>query len=249
MCIRDSFPTAARVATELYRLRYDVEIDGVLAIDQHALRLFVAALQPLRVLEYPEPLTSENVIPAIRRSWAPAPGEGLTAEWRRRHKDFMGRLLTAAVHRLQLQDGPDRVNLTSLGAAALRALEERHLFVYLPEGGAAAEALHQAGWDGALRDVPGDYLMVVDANLGFNKVNPYVTESLSYTVDLRDPAAPRANLTLIHTHTSPLTGVPCRHEARYDLSYEQMMHRCYWDYVRVYVPGGSRLLELSLIHI
>ncbi|MCK4470327.1 MAG: hypothetical protein KAW49_00935 [Anaerolineae bacterium] len=94
-------------------------------------------------------------------------------------------------------------------------------------------------------DAPGDYVMVVDANLGFNKVNPLITESVSYTVDLRDPAHPQAILTLSHRHTSPATGTPCRHEARYDLIYEQMMHRCYWDYVRVYVPGESRLLEAT----
>ncbi len=238
-----NFPTSAQMAVKLYRLRYDVEVDGVVALDQWAIRLFVEALEPLEILEHPEPLTGENVIQAMRESWSPAVQEGATGEWWRQRKDFMGRTLTAAVHRLQ--DEPREVNLTGLGWAALQALEERHLFVYLSETGPATESLHKAGWDGALVDAPGDYVMVVDANLGFNKVNPLITESVSYTVDLRDPAHPQAILTLSHRHTSPATGTPCRHEARYDLIYEQMMHRCYWDYVRVYVPGESRLLEAT----
>jgi len=244
------FPTSARAAIELYRLRYDVEIDGVLALDQQALQSFVASLEPLEIAEYPpdaaypQPLTGENVIQAVRESWAPSEDEGFTNEWWRRRKDFMGRLLTEAVRKLQ--DEPGEVNLMSLAWAAVRASEERHLFVYVPE----AEVLHQAGWDGALLDAPGDYLMVVDANLGFNKVNPYVTESLSYTVDLRDPSRPQATLIILHRHNAPETGdpetsVPCLHEPRYDLTYEQMMHRCYWDYVRIYVPRGSRLLEAT----
>ena len=259
------FPTAAEMALQLYRLRYDVEadgvdfdgvvFDGVVAIDQETLRLLVEALGPLTVLEHPEPLTGDNVIQAVRQSWAPAEGQGLTVEWRAQRKDFMGRLLTAVVNRLRAGD----VDLAALGGAVLQALEERHLFVYVPAEGAAhraasgaagGAALRRAGWDGALHEGPGDYLMLVDANLGFNKVNPYVTERLSYTVDLRDLDRPRAVLTVTHRHDgpdtgAPDTGAPCRHESRYDLTYEQMMARCYWDYVRVYAPGGSRLLEAT----
>ncbi|MEA3339387.1 MAG: DUF4012 domain-containing protein [Chloroflexota bacterium] len=243
------FPTSARMAVKLYRLRYEAdgqhpaEVDGVVALDQRAIQLLVEALAPLEILEHPEPLTGENVIQAMRESWAPAVQEGATGEWWRQRKDFMGRTLTAAVHKVQ--EEPQEVNLAGLAWAALRALEERHLFVYLSESGPATESLHKAGWDGALADAPGDYLMVVDANLGFNKVNPLITESVSYTVDLRDPAHPQATLTLSHRHTGAATGAPCLHEARYDLTYEQMMHRCYWDYVRVYVPGESRLLEAT----
>ncbi|MBN1179650.1 MAG: hypothetical protein JXD18_10580, partial [Anaerolineae bacterium] len=129
--------------------------------------------------------------------------------------------------------------------AVLQALEERHLFVYLPDAGPAGDAIHAAGWDGALREGAGDYLMVVDANLGFNKASPYVTEALSYTVDLRDIGRPQAELIIEHAHTVPAGAIVCDHTPRYDLTYEQMMRRCYWDYVRVYAPEGSQLLEAT----
>ena len=237
------FPTSAQAALELYRLHNNAEIDGVVAVDQRALRLLVTALEPLDVVEYPEPLTSENVIRALRHSWAPAKEEGLTQEWWQQRKDFMGRLLSAVVNKLHNE--PGQINPAELGWSVLRALEEKHLFVYLTRGGPAAQMLHQAGWDGALLDTQDDYLMVVDANLGFNKVNPFITESLSYTVDLRDPDQPQAILTLVHRHAGPKVGAPCRHEARYDLTYEEMMQGCYWDYIRVYVPQGSRPLEAT----
>jgi O-antigen ligase len=238
------FPTSAQVAMVLYWLGHDdVNVDGVVAMDQCALQLFLMALGPLDLEEYPEPVTSENVIQAARDSWAPAGGEGLTDEWWERRKNFMGRLIVAAVHKLQ--DEPDQVDFVGLGWAALRSLEDRHAFVYLPETGPMTDVFHQAGWDGAIADVRGDYLMAVDANLGFNKVNPYITESLSYTVDLRNPVEPRATLNLTHRHEGTAIDVVCRHESRYDLTYEQMMERCYWDYARIYVPQSSRLLEAT----
>jgi hypothetical protein len=237
------FPTSARAAVELYQLRDDAPIDGVLALDQQAVRLLVTALGPLKVEEYPEPVTGENVIQAIRESWAPSPDEGFTGEWWRHRKDFIGRLFTATV--AKAQDESTEINLPGLGWAVLQALEERHLFIYLSDAGPASDALHEAGWDGALRESPGDYLMVVDANLGFNKANPYIAEALSYTVDLQDLDHPQAELVVEHRHMAAARAAACDHTTRYDLTYEQMMYRCYWDYVRVYVPEGSRLLEAT----
>jgi hypothetical protein len=238
------FPTSAQVAMALYWLGDDeANIDGILALDQHALQLLVTALEPLEVKGYPVPVTGENMVQAVRESWAPSGEQGPTEEWWEHRKYFMGRLVTAAVQKLQ--DEPGQSNLASLGWAAFRSLENRHALLYLPEAGPATDLLHQAGWDGAVVDTQGDYLMVVDANLGFNKVNPHITESLSYTIDLRDPALPQAKLAILHRHEGPVTQAPCRHESRYDLTYEEMMHRCYWDYVRVYVPDGSHLLEAT----
>jgi hypothetical protein len=47
-------------------------------------------------------------------------------------------------------------------------------------------------------------------------------------------------LTLVYTHTSTVDR-PCTPGSRYDPVYEQMMDRCYYDYLRVYVPTGSVL--------
>jgi hypothetical protein len=167
----------------------------------------------------------------------------MTGEWWRQRKDFIGHLSAAILDKVQ--GGTGELNLTRLAWAALQALEERHLFVYLPDGGPAGDALHAAGWDGALGEGAGDYLMVVDANVGFNKASPLVTEALSYTVDLRDPRRPRAELLLTHRHTAPARAEACDPAPRYDATYEGMMQRCYWDYVRVYAPGGSQLLEAT----
>src|SRR5450759_1655350 len=62
------------------------------------------------------------------------------------------------------------------------------------------------------------------------------------------PAAPRATLTLSHTNTS-VVPVPCVPESRYDPTYDQMMDRCYWDYLQVFVPKDSRLQDATRIPV
>jgi hypothetical protein len=83
--------------------------------------------------------------------------------------------------------------------------------------------------------------MVVDTNVGFNKVNGLVKERLTYTADLRDSNRPQAALVVQHEHPLRHWLGPCDQRPRYGETYQQMMERCYWDYLRVYVPSGTEL--------
>ncbi len=235
------FPTAAWQALALYRPGYNLSVDGVIAVDQYALRELVAAVGPLTVEGVPTPITADSLIPYIRQAWAPDDGN-LTGEWWRERKSFMRPLAEALWTRLRAGD----VDGLRLAKTVLRLLDEKHLLLYVPHP-SVAPLLAEQGWDGALRPGEGDLLMVVDANVGYNKASAKVLQSITYEVDLRRHP-PQATLTLVYTHTA--TGqYPCIPEFRYDPVYEQMMDRCYWDYLRVYIPQGSRLLDFTRIPI
>ena len=96
-----------------------------------------------------------------------------------------------------------------------------------------------------MRPGEGDYLMVVDSNLGFSKMDAVVETSLIYEVDLTDLAAPRGALSVTHTNPSPPDPGEafCEHTSNYDAvaGYAGLMAKCHWDYLRVYVPTGSAL--------
>jgi hypothetical protein len=162
----------------------------------------------------------------------------------------MGQIAGAAWE--QVQTG--QVDWVALARTLLRLLEEKHLLIYLEHPDAAA-LLAGPGWDGALRpgpglsetEGPGDFLMVLDANMGYNKVNARVQEAITHQVDLWQ-SPPQATLTLVYTHTST-ADVPCEQAPQYGAVYEDMMDRCYWDYLQVYVPQGSRLLDATRIPV
>ncbi|MFO7743371.1 MAG: DUF4012 domain-containing protein [Anaerolineae bacterium] len=235
------FPTAARQAMSLYRPGHAVSIDGVIALDQHAVGELVNAVGPVEVAGGGEQVTGETIVAYMRQAWAPEEGQ-LNREWWRQRKSFMGPLAQAVWDQVEEGDA----DWVALAKTVLTLLEEKHLLVYV-EDAAAAEALAPHGWDGALQRTAGDFLMVVDANVGYNKASAKVRQGVEYEVDLT-VSPPQANLTLVYTHTSAVD-YACEPEIRYDPVYEEMMDRCYWDYIRVYVPEGSELVDATRIPV
>jgi len=236
------FPTAAQVAEDILRRDQGLAVDGVIAVDQQALQWLVGALAPLEVASRDEPVNANNVLAFVREAWAEpqaglTPGEGW-GEWVTRRKDFMSELSGAMLHKVQ--DQPETVDLSRLAQSVWKGLQERHILVYLHDAG-AAELLAAQAWDGGILNVAGDYLQVVDANVGFNKVDPNVPREIAYRVDLSDPQDARAEVTVGYRNESRRTVESCTQELESVPSYEQRMHGCFWNYVRVYTRDGAQL--------
>ncbi|MEW6285013.1 MAG: DUF4012 domain-containing protein [Chloroflexota bacterium] len=246
LILRDSnwyadFPTSARWAEYLYAYINPEPLDGVIAFDQQFLVILLSALGPLEVDGAPYPLTSANVIEYMRSAKAPPPDEPAPADWYRKHfiEDITGALLR------QLMSGANK-DWRGLAAALVRALNERHLLMYFHDP-AAMSLLAARGWDNALRSLPdGDFLMMTDTNIGFNKTNALVDVQVSYEVDLADLSAPASVLSVTH-HNRADENIPCMH-----WGYQPgegvdwyPMQRCYWSYLRVYKQTGAELLDAS----
>lgn len=234
------FPISARTAMAVYARDQGVEADGVLALDLVALQYLLGAVGPIRVAALPDPLTAENVLETIQAEWGDSSGGGIDLEWWEQRKDFMGPLASAILERIS---GGEELDLAKLLEAVRRALEEKHILLYISDMDSAA-LIHELRWDGALpeHEGAGDMLVVVDSNVGFNKVDANVERTIRYQVDLGSEAAPRAHLTLTYHNSSPEQDEPCTREPRYGARYADLMTGCYWSYVRVYVPYGSRWL-------
>lgn len=233
------WPSSARQAATLYQINSEIPIDGVVAVDQQAVQLLVGPLAPLQVRQDMAPVTSDNIREFMRQSWF-NPSQGVPEQWMQYRKAFIGEL--AATMQQKLLSDPASVDLSALFAALLTALDERHILLYF-EDSELARLVHGAKWDGAIRSDPGDYLMVVDANMGFNKANAVVSQQILYEVSLGESI--EGNVTLTYTHSGSYANEPCRQEPLYDGAidgYSDLINRCYWDYVRIYPAAGAQPL-------
>lgn len=232
------FPTTARTAIELYQLGQGISAKGVIALDQQALPYVLRAFGPVEVEG--EQVTGDNVIQLMRQHWAPAEGQKLNGEWWSQRKSFM--LALAETIQQKVEGDLSSVDFSLLARSLKQALAEKHLLLYL-EDPAGAKFLAQQNWDGALASGRGDYLMVVDANIGFNKASALVERQLNYQVALAEDGSAQSHLNLLYRHQAKNRLDGCSKEIRYDPVYEQNMERCYWDYLRVIAPDEAQLIN------
>ena len=234
------FPTSAQVARDLYQLDQGVLVDGVIAVDLTAMQSLVGALEPIQLEEYDQEVTGANVLLLMQEHWASPTGEGQTGDWWAHRKDFMGELLGAIMARLETDVGS--VDPGRLASALLKGLEEKHILVYVVDP-TISEIMSEHSWDGAIRDSDGDFLMVVDTNMGFNKVNPNVESSVEYQVSIDDESRITSRVAVTYRNHSGSGPERCIQEAVYPPTYREMMEGCYWNYLRIYVPEGSELAQ------
>ncbi len=126
----------------------------------------------------------------------------------------------------------DGGELVTLAGSMQKSLDEKHLLIDIPNSPLTAY-LQENGWDGRLAYTAGDYLYVVNANLGGTKANYYVKNDMEYDVfsATRDGLL-RAELVLTYTHTgkdSSWPGGP------------------YTNYVRVLAQTGAKLTNAQIV--
>lgn len=253
MLLRDvnwspDFPTTAQLARTVYTQQTGYTVDGVIAVDLHAVEALVHALEPLTLPGYNQTLTSATVIEQIKQMWAaPLTSAASLAsgdkDWWKKRKDFIPLLAKAAVGRIQ-QGNFSKLEMVG---ALESALASRGLQLWLANG-AVAEELARIGWDGGLRPPPaGDFLALVDSNFGYNKVDAVLERTVQYQVEWPNgPAQPAvATVALNYHHPMERPNYLCDQTPHYEDSYEEMMTRCYYDYMRLFVPAGSELLGSS----
>jgi hypothetical protein len=232
------FPTTAHVAMDLYRRGQGRTVDGVIAATPGAMQLLLAVTGPLAVPDVAEPVSAENLQQYIQTEF----DRELEAEPGQERKAYLGKLAEAMIAKLDAD--LERMDALALMQAFRQALDARHLLLYTQEPDAAA-FLARREWDGAVQPGASDFLLVVDANVGYNKVNGHIEQRMAYAVDLSDPQSPVATLTISHTNRLTTTGT-CRQwrSNAGPLRYAQVADNCYWNYLRVLVPRGSGLVGI-----
>jgi len=236
------FPSSVLYVKELYAYTHQTTVNGVIGFDQQFLIMLLQTMGPLNVAGVPYSITADNVVSYMRASKSPETGQQLSPGGD--DKDFIRTIALAMVQKI-LTDNPSEWR--SLSQTLLKALDERHLVLQL-DNPDLESVLARRGWDGALRSDSGDFLTVIDSNVGFNKTNAVVSTSLTYDVDLTNLAAPVSNLLISHTNRAA-ADIPCAPRGGgVEITLEEYypIDRCYWDYMRVYTPQGANLTSGTL---
>lgn len=215
------FPTTAQVAEDFYHAENGPieNIDGVLAITPTFIQDLMQLTGPVTVDG--QEFNSTNVIEELEyQSEVGFRKKGLDDSER---KVVVGQLATILKDKL--------LNLPSsqwgkLWEVVLKNLDQKQVLIY-SKNEQAQVLVQQLGWDGAIVDQPGDFMMVVDANLAALKTDKVIVRTINRTLT-KEGDDYVVNLDLIYNHTG--------------VQDNDFITR-YRTYTRVYVPQGSELIS------
>ena len=225
------FPTSARVAERLFQLGTGIPIDGVIASDQWTVQRLLGAIGPVAV-PGGDQIDQDSYLPVLEQQ-TDLQGRG-----------YMDSIMTGMLDTL---GGSGSNNLVGLMRAVSRALAEKHLQLYFHDSD-LEQIANRYRWDGALSGASGDYLMVVDSNVGLNKVNRMMQQGIDYQIDIGPLGEATSRLQVTYANVGERRSPQACAVQAPDVSggtYEEAKNACYWDYVRVYTPAGSKLQSSS----
>lgn len=240
------FPTSAEKAMALFEYGQDSpSLDGVFSVDQQFLQMLIEATGPIDVPDSDITINKNNLLDQIHQAWA-IEDEQTVRDWVFNRKAFLSAF--AAAIRSRLETDFSAIDPVLLAQNLYEAAETKRLQIYMKDAGLAA-VLQELGWDGRVPSpTQGDFLMVVDSNLGYSKANFFTERSVDYEVALQPDGTAVATVNLTYRHTGPPGEGVCIQDLSYYSDRPQYLdgaNRCFWNYVRVYTPQGSALLTAS----
>jgi len=216
------FPTSARQLMQFYQDAGGPSVDGVLAINATFVADLLAILGPVTMDEYGRTIDQDNFIFEAQKI--------VELEYDReenRPKAFIGDLAPKLVERAIEKTSQDFLSVVDY---LNTGLSQKHVQLYLDDENLQREIIAR-GWGGELKWTEGDYLMVVDTNLGGGKTDGVIKQNVDVQVDIAEDGSIINTVTIARTHYGIrgllFTGVNNV------------------DYLRVYVPKGSELLSAT----
>ena len=219
------FPTTAANAVKLFKIGTDIDVDGVIGINQWVLVDIVEQIGPSIYSENGKEITDLSILEYIE-SETDAHGTNFT--------EVIFDQLRNKIHQ-DLSIG----TLIPIGESLQNSLTKKEIAFYFtnPEPQKVAS---EKGWDGAILNDNVDYVHVIDSNVGWNKVDRNIERSFFYQADLSDLSNMRAKLELDYKNHSSKGATDCEPQWKpQGYYYHELKNSCYWNYFRVFVPLGS----------
>ncbi|TAK96477.1 DUF4012 domain-containing protein [Patescibacteria group bacterium] len=216
------FPMSAKEAIVFYEKTGGPTVDGVITVTPTVMERLLKITGPIEMSAYGVTLTADNFVAETQQEI-----EVDYDKQRNQPKKILSDLAPLVFDRLL----SSRDLKTALGAAnaLVQALNEKHILLFAYQNNQLQQLISTQGWSGEVRATPRDYLSVVNTNINGFKTDGVIEESIDHVAEIQEDGSIIDTVTVTRHHTGGQTP--------YD-----WWNRVNPDYLRVYVPQGSKLL-------
>lgn len=225
------FPTSARKIALLYEKTGGPTVDGVIAITPETIKKLLVITGPIEMPAYGVTIAADNFVAETQNQV-----ESLYDEKENRPKKILSDLAPVLLEKALQPDGADAqdraAKLIRIIQAGEESLQEKHILIYHRDE-AIESMIEKRGWGGeVIQNAQGDYLSVINSNINGYKTDAVVKEKIKLETEIREDGSIINTVTINRKHSGG------------NESYD-WYNRVNADYMRVYVPKGSKLLEAS----
>lgn len=204
-------------------------VDGVIGVDLSFVKNLLSVIGPVRVADYSQSVTTENFY-KITQEYA----ENNFFPGSTQKKDFLRSLFNSIKLKLSNEKNVSYFNILD---ALTKSLEEKHI-VFAFNSTDLQSVFSVNGWGSTLFDerkstdmTINDFIGINEANLGANKVNYFITRSISQRISIESDGSVSENLR-----------VSFKNNADKSLKAKGL----YKNYFRVILPFGTELKSIEI---
>jgi hypothetical protein len=215
------FPLTAKTLIQFYQDDRGFAPDGVITLTPSIMEDLLRITGPIRPAKYALDITAENFVRATEEQVQFNYDKALNNP-----KQFLIDLVPELLTKLSQLPSADALQAL---AVTLKHATQNDFLMYSSDP-KEQTAIANLGWDGAIHVTDGDYLAVIDSNLGGGKTDRFITEKVDVEVKI-DGGQIRHEVTITRRHNGdkndPLTSAINR------------------DFIRVYAPSNSQFVGVT----
>lgn len=223
--LRDSnwfpdFPKSSEKIMDFYEKTGGPTVDGIISLTPTVIERFLRITGDIEMPEYGITVNSDNFLLVTQYQTSVAYDRE-----ENKPKQFVADLAPILLNRILSPQG----DLGELANLVGQAIEEKHMLFYLNNKD-KQQLLSDLGVTGEVRQTDGDYLMVVNSNIGGMKTDGVMREDINHQVRQQADGTFINTVTITRTHKGGNT--------EYEWWNDENI-----NFMRVYVPEGSKLIR------
>ena len=217
------FPLSAQKIMSFYEKSGNETVDGVISITPRTVEDLLSITGPIDLPEYGVSLSRENFLDIIQHKVEVDYDKNLNQP-KKILADFAPKFLDK-LFEVMPKRGPE------IFEVLLTNLREKDILFYFSDKN-LENLFAQQGWAGQILETDKDYLNVINTNINGYKTDRVIDQQISHRAEIQ------ADGSIINTVT-----ITRRHNGRADMA--DWYNKVNADYLRVYVPLGSKLIAAS----
>ncbi len=218
------FPTSAQKAIGFYEKTGGPTADGVITFTPTLMQKLLKITGPIEMPEYDVTLDADNFIQMTQFKV-----EVDYDKQDNKPKKILSDLAPLMLEKLFSSKSLETVSRTE--QAFMEGLNEKHILLY-SQNKELEDIISTQGWSGKILSTQKDYLSVINTNINGFKTDAVVDEYISHNAQIQADGSIIDTVKITRKHNGG------------NSEYE-WLNKVNADYMRVYVPKGSQLLEAS----